>query len=77
MGGDQRRQPRSTHQFHQRSEHPLRRAGIKVPRRLVGEQQARRIGQRPTERHPLLLDWNENPDGTYTIDGTGSVAFEM
>ena len=30
-------------------------AGSRFPGRLVGQQQARAVGQRPAERHPLLL----------------------
>ncbi len=55
MGGDQRRQPRGPHQPGEAVEDEIRRGRVEVAGRLVGEQQARRVGDGAGDRHPLLL----------------------
>lgn len=55
MGRDHCRQPGIAHQRHQRIEHPVGCFGVEVPRRLIGQQQGRLIGQRAAEGDTLLF----------------------
>ena len=55
VGRDHRRQAGAAHQVHEGREHSIGRAGIKVSRRLIGQQQARRIGQRAAKGDTLLF----------------------
>ena len=55
VGGDDGGEARGAHQLAQRREHPLGCALIEIAGRLVGEQDARRIGDRARDRDALLL----------------------
>ena len=55
VGGDERRHPRCPHELGERFEHVARRRRVEVARRLVGEQEPWRIGDRAGDRHTLLL----------------------
>ena len=55
VGGDQRREAGGAHQLRQRVEHMVGGARVEIAGRLVGQQDARRIGDRARDRDALLL----------------------
>src|SRR5262245_40799905 len=55
VGGADHRQARGAHQLRERAEHPLRGARVEVAGWLVSQEDARRIGDGPRDRDPLLL----------------------
>jgi hypothetical protein len=55
MGGHDDREAGSLHQLGERGEHVVGGARVEISGRLVGEQNARRIGDRARDRDPLLL----------------------
>ena len=55
VGGDHHGQAGGSHELRQGVEHVLGGARVEVSGRLVGEQDARRIGDRARDRDPLLL----------------------
>jgi hypothetical protein len=46
VGGNDGGQPRGAHQLGERREHMVGGVGVEIPRRLVGQQDARRVGDR-------------------------------
>ena len=55
MGGNQRRYFARANRFFQSFKHLFGRIGIKISRRLIGQQQFRTVYQSPGYRNPLLL----------------------
>ena len=55
VGGDEHREAGGAHELRERREDVLGGARIEVSGRLVGKQDARRIGDRARDRDPLLL----------------------
>ena len=55
MRGNQRPQSRRADKRHHRIEDVPGRVRVEIAGRLVGKQDARRIGDRPSDRDPLLL----------------------
>ena len=55
VGGDDDREAGGLHQLGERGEHVLGGARVEISGRLVGQQDARRVGDRARDRDPLLL----------------------
>ena len=55
MRGDDGGEPRGAHQLRQRAEHVAGGTRVEIASRLVGEQHARRIGNRTRDRDALLF----------------------
>ena len=55
VGGDQGGEARGAHELRQRVEHMVGGVRIEIAGRLVGEQDARRVGDRAGDRDALLL----------------------
>ena len=55
VGGDDGGKPGRAHQLPERAEHVIGGVDVEIAGRLVGEQDARRVGDRARYRHALLL----------------------